>query len=69
MQNSARVLKKGARFYGLEYIQLPNYDEADPKHVDLVQRASTILGTSMPGPISAWTDALKVGLQGVPSPC
>lgn len=59
MQHSARVLKKGARFYGLEYIQLPKYDESDPAHVDLVQRSSTILGTSMPGPISAWTDALK----------
>ena len=59
MQESARVLKKGARFYGLEYIQLPNYDETNPSHVELVQKSSTILGTSMPGPISGWTDAMK----------
>ena len=59
MKESARVLKKGARFYGLEYIQLPNYDETNPSHVELVQKSSTILGTSMPGPISGWTDAMK----------
>ena len=58
--NSARVLKKGARFYSLEWVQLPNYDPSNATHRDLLQRSSTILGTSMPCPISTWTDALEV---------
>ena len=61
MQESARVLKRGARFYGLETVRLPNYD-GSPDHRDLTQRAATILGACMPGPISEWTDAFKAKL-------
>jgi sterol 24-C-methyltransferase len=57
MAESARVLKQGSRFYGLEWVQLPVFDAQNATQVDLVQRSATILGTSMPGPISAWTDA------------
>ena len=66
--NSARVLKKGARFYGLEWIELPNYDRSNATHRDLLQRSSTILGTSMPCPISTWTDALEVRITVVLRP-
>ena len=61
MQESARVLKRGARFYGLETVRLPNYDGSE-KHRDLTQRSATILGACMPGPISEWTDAFKAKL-------
>lgn len=59
MQHSARVLKPGSRFYGLEWVQLPNYDGSNMTHKQMVQKSATILGTSMPGPIQAWTDAFK----------
>lgn len=59
MKHSARVLKPGARFYGLEWISLPNYDPNNATKVKLVQRAATILGTSMPYPISEWTKAFE----------
>ena len=59
MKHSARVLKKGARFYGLEWVQLPAYDASNATHRQLVQHGATILGTSMPGPISAWRDAFE----------
>ena len=59
MSHSARVLKRGARFYGLEVVALPAYDDADPAHRDLTQRAATIMGSAAPGPISDWTDAFE----------
>ena len=72
MRESARVLKKGARFYGLETVRLPNYD-GSPEHRDLVQRSATIMGACMPGPIGEWTDAFKANgfrilYEGHPTP-
>jgi len=70
MKHSAKVLKKGGRFYGLEYVYMlpgetidpksPGYDPKNAAQQKLVQLSSTILGTSMPGPIKAWTDAFKL---------
>lgn len=83
MRNSARVLKKGARFYGLEYVYLlpgegidpksPGYDPKNQTLKQLVQHASTILGTSMPGPIQAWKEGFekngfKIIYAGHPTP-
>jgi len=73
MAESSRILKPGARFYGLEWVQLPAYDANNATHKDLVQRSATILGTSMPGPITSWTDAFEANgfrilYAGHPSP-
>lgn len=38
---------------------LPNYDPNNATKVKLVQRGATILGTSMPYPISEWTKAFE----------
>ena len=43
MRESARVLKRGGRFYGLETVRLPNYEKSDAGHV-LTQRSNTISG-------------------------
>jgi sterol 24-C-methyltransferase len=69
MKNLGRVLKKGGRFYGLEYVYLlpgetidpksPGFDPNNQTQRHLVQLSSTILGTSMPGPIKAWTDGFQ----------
>ena len=40
-------------------MRLPAYDEGSAEHRDLTQRAATVMGACMPGPIQEWTDAFK----------
>lgn len=39
-----RVLKPGAKFLLLDWVSLPQYDPADPKHAELMRRVKPLIG-------------------------
>ena len=43
-------------------MRLPAYDEGSAEHRDLTQRAATVMGACMPGPIQEWTDAFEASI-------
>ena len=60
----ARVLKPGARFSYLDWVLLPGYDPGDPEHVDLVERAQSLLGAVESPTVQDITHAMeKAGFE------
>jgi sterol 24-C-methyltransferase len=59
-----RVLRPGARFSYLDWVLLPDFDEMNPEHIALVDRARALLGAVESPPLQEVVGALqKVGFQ------
>mmetsp|Transcript_17254 Transcript_17254/g.30260 ORF Transcript_17254/g.30260 Transcript_17254/m.30260 type:complete len:360 (+) Transcript_17254:40-1119(+) len=54
-----RVLKPGAKLSFLDYVQLPDYDETNPKHLDLLKKVKPVLGAVWTPKPTDFTDALE----------
>jgi len=54
-----RVLKPGAKLSFLDYVQLPDYDESNPKHLDLLKKVKPVLGAVWTPKPSDFTGALE----------
>jgi sterol 24-C-methyltransferase len=63
-----RVLRPGAKFSYLDWVLLPDYDDSNPEHLDLVHRASGLLGAVASPPLQEAVNAMqKAGFRIVSS--
>jgi len=54
-----RVLKPGGRFAALDWMRLPNYDPANPYHLDLMKRIKPLVGAIGTPSADEFAGALK----------